>query len=106
MTDTSDTSDETVALNLTEVIATDYRIMKMMRQVLSSVARDSVPPAGMKHPLSDATIQDIRECLSVISIRERELGVAVGSTDHHRRPRFIDAPKAPVVSLDALLKKN
>ena len=92
-------------LNLEDVIATDYRIMKMMRQVLSSVARDTVPPAGMKHPLSDDTIQSIRECLSVISSREHELGIEVGSTDHARRPRFIDEPKAPVVSIDSLTKK-
>ncbi len=97
---------EKTKLNLDDVIATDYRIMKMMRQVLSSVARDTVPPAGMKHPLSDATIQSIRECLSVISSREFELGIEVGSTDNERRPRFIDEPKAPVVSIDSLTKKN
>ena len=93
-------------LELDEVIATDYRIMKMMRQVLSSVARDTVPPAGMKHPLSDATIQSIRDCLSVISSREHELGIEIGSNNNDHRPRFIDEPKAPVVSIDSLTKKN
>lgn len=101
MTDTTETKE----LNLEEVIATDYRIMKMMRQVLSSIARDTVPPAGMKHPLSDETIQGIRDCLSVISSREHELGKEIGSTDNDRRPRFIDEPKAPVVSIDSLTKK-
>jgi len=101
MTDTTETN----VLSLEDVIATDYRIMKMMRQVLSTIARDTVPPAGMKHPLADETIQSIRECLSVISSRERELGIEVGSTDHARRPRFIDEPKAPVVSIDSLTKK-
>jgi len=100
-------NDETeLNLDLDDVIATDYRIMKMMRQVLSSVARDTVPPAGMKHPLCDDTIQSIRECLSVISSRERELGVQLGSNDHHKRPHFIDEPKAPVVSIDSLTKKS
>lgn len=92
-------------LNLENVIQTDYRIMKMMRQVLSSVARDTVPPAGMKHPLSDETIQNIRECLSVISVRERELGLEVGSNESDKRPRFIDEPKAPVISIDSITKK-
>lgn len=102
MTDTTDKTE----LTLENVIETDYRIMKMMRQVLSSVARDTVPPAGMKHPLSDETIQNIRECLSVISVRERELGVEIGSDNNDHRPRFIDEPKAPVVSIDSLMKKN
>jgi len=102
----TDTTDQTKELHLEEVIATDYRIMKMMRQVLSSVARDTVPPPGMKHPLCEETIQKIRECLSVISSRERELGIEVGSTDHAKRPRFIDEPKAPVVSIDSLTKKQ
>ncbi len=102
MTDTT----EIKALNIEEVIATDYRIMKMMRQVLSSIARDTVPPAGMKHPLSDETIQGIRECLAVISSREHELGKQVGSENNARRPRFIDEPKAPVVSIDSLTKKQ
>ena len=62
----TDDKTELKELNLEDVIATDHRIMKMMRQVLSSIARDTVPPAGMKHPLSDETIQSIRECLSVI----------------------------------------
>lgn len=92
-------------LNLEEVIATDYRIMKMMRQVLSSIARETVPPKGMKHPLSDDTIQDIRECLSVISVRERELGQTVDSNVGEHRPHFIDEPKAPVVSIDSIGKK-
>jgi len=102
MTETTDTN----SLNLAEVIETDYRIMKMMRQVLSSIARDTVPPPGMKHPLSDETIQGIRDCLGVISSREHELGKAVGSTDNDRRPRFIDEPKAPVVSIESLTNKN
>lgn len=95
-------TDKTLDLN--EVIETDYRIMKMMRQVLSSIARDTVPPKGMKHPLTDETIQGIRDCLSVISTREQELGKELGSTDHDRRPRFIDEPKAPVISIDSITK--
>ncbi len=83
----------------------EKRIMVMMRQVLSAVARDTVPPPGMKHPLSDDTIQGIRECLAVISARERELNAELGE-EEERRPRYADEkPTSTVVSLDSLLKK-
>ncbi len=83
---------------------TEKRIMAMMRQVLSSVARDTVPPKGMKHPLSDPTIQGIRECLAVISARESELGVELGESNT-ARPRFVDEPEtSKVVSLDSITK--
>ena len=85
--------------------ATEKRIMVMMRQVLSAVARDTVPPPGMKHPLSDSTIQGIRECLALISARERELNIELGE-EEERRPRYADEkPTSTVVSLDSLLKK-
>ncbi len=84
----------------------EIRIMVMMRQVLSAVARDTVPPKGMKHPLSDNTIQGLRECLSLISSRERELNIELGS-DSGARPRFVDEPETTkVVSLDSITKKQ
>lgn len=83
----------------------EKRIMIMMRQVLSAVARDTVPPPGMKHPLSDNTIQGIRECLSLISARERELNEQLGKSSNVR-PRFVDEPEtSKVVSLDSITKK-
>ena len=83
----------------------NQRIMVMMRQVLSAVARETVPPAGMKHPLSDNTIQGIRDCLSVISARERELNIKMGE-DSEQRPRYVDEPKtSQVVSIDSITNK-
>jgi len=83
----------------------EKRIMVMMRQVLSAVARETVPPPGMKHTLSDNTIQGIRECLTLISTRERELNVDLGETNEHR-PRYVDEPQTTkVVSLDSINKK-
>ena len=83
----------------------NQRIMVMMRQVLSAVARDTVPPAGMKHPLSDSTIQGIRECLALISARERELNTRLGD-EEAKRPRYVDEPKAsPAVSIDSITKQ-
>ena len=85
--------------------AIEKRIMVMMRQVLSSVARDTVPPPGMKHPLSDDTIQGIRECLSLITAREKELNIDL-EQENQARPRYIDEPQtSKVVSLDSITKK-
>ncbi len=86
--------------------AKEKRIMVMMRQVLSAVARDTVPPPGMKHPLADSTIQGIRECLALISARERELNIELGE-DNEARPRYVDEPRtSTVVPLDALTKNK
>jgi len=77
----------------------DLRIMTMMRQTLSAIAKDTVPPPGMKHPLSQDTIESIRQCLAVISRREHELGA-----NNSARPRFVDEPQtSTVISLDSLL---
>lgn len=85
--------------------AKEKRIMTMMRQVLSSVARETVPPPGMKHTLSDNTIQGIRECLSLISAREYELNVELGE-GNDARPRYVDEPQTTkVVSLDSITGK-
>ena len=86
--------------------AKEKRIMIMMRQVLSAVARDTVPPPGMKHPLTDSTIQGIRDCLALISARERELNIELGE-DQQARPRYIDEPQTTkVVALDSLVKNK
>ncbi len=84
--------------------AKEKRIMVMMRQVLSAVARETVPPPGMKHTLSDSTIQGIRDCLALISAREHELNIDLGETNQER-PRYVDEPQTTkVVSLDSITK--
>lgn len=85
--------------------AMEKRIMVMMRQVLTSVARETVPPPGMKHPLTDGTIQGIRDCLALISARERELNIDLGE-EQNARPRYVDEPQtSKVVSLDSITRK-
>ncbi len=84
----------------------ERRIMMMMRQVLSAVARDTAPPPGMRSPLSEETIQGIRDCFSLIAARERELNEQLGE-ESQVRPRYRDEPQtSKVVSLDSLTKKN
>jgi hypothetical protein len=45
--------------------------------------------------LSDATIEDLRQCLALISARERELA----AEDSRAKPRFADEPGPQVVRL-------
>ena len=77
-------------------LTTEERVLRMMKNVLISVAKDTAPHPGFKHPLSEQTVQSIRECLMVITSRERELGEQYGR-NMNARPRYVDEPKSEVV---------
>lgn len=62
-----------------------------MRQVLSSVVRDTTPPPGMRHPLNPATIEDVKHCFALITAREKELNLEQGRPA--ARPRYSDEPR-------------
>lgn len=70
----------------------EQRILRLVKKVLTDVAKDTYTPAELRHPLSENTINGIRECLSLISARESELN---GASTH--KPRFIDEPSDHVV---------
>lgn len=74
----------------------EERILRMMKKVLTDVAKDTHAKPGFRHSLSDGTVQGIRECLVLISARERELAEAAGRP-MNMRPHFIDEPKKTVV---------
>ena len=88
-----------------EEFSQEERILRMMKKVLTDVAKDTHAKPGFRHPLSDGTVQGIRECLALISARERELVEARGHS-MDKRPRFIDEPKKTVVVPLGNLKKN
>jgi len=67
----------------------ELHILGIMRQVLSSVVRDSTPPPGMQHPLSTGTIEDIKQCFALITAREKEIHTQ-NDSDPGLRPRFKD----------------
>ena len=69
----------------------EERILQAVKRTLANVVRDTATPHGMRHPLSDATLEDLRQCLALISARERELAAAAGR-DMTARPRIADAP--------------
>lgn len=88
-------------------LTTEERVLRMMKSVLTSVAKDTATEPGLKHPLSEQTINEIRECLMLITAREQELAREF-NRDTSARPRFIDEPRSEVVvSLDvSSMKRN
>lgn len=77
-------------------LSKEERLLRMMKSVLTSVAKDTATEPGLKHPLSEQTIRDVRECLMVITGREQELAREHGR-DTSARPRFVDEPPSEVV---------
>jgi hypothetical protein len=71
----------------------ELRVMRAMKITLMNVIKDTTSQPGQKHPLSDSTIEDIRQCLGLITAREQELTGDKGN----RRPRFADEPEESVV---------
>jgi hypothetical protein len=69
----------------------EERILQAVKLTLANVIKDTATPHGMRHPLSDGTIEDLRQCLALISARERELAAAAGRQSPDR-PRYADAP--------------
>lgn len=79
--------------------------MMVMRKVLTSIVREVTPEhKSLRHPLSDQTIQDIRQCLGLITAREKELADDAGRTVQER-PYYVDeAPQTKVVPLSSIGK--
>ncbi len=87
-------------------ITQEERILRMVKRVLTDIAKDTYTRPGYRHPLSDETVLGIRDCLALISARESELAAAAGRP-MDKRPRFRDEPRGPVlVSLDVTGKKG
>ena len=73
-------------------LSVEERILQAVKLTLAGVIKDTATPHGMRHPLSDQTIQDLRECLALISARERELAQAAGRPPGGQ-PRYADEPR-------------
>jgi hypothetical protein len=73
-------------------LSMEERILRAVKLTLAAVIRDTATPHGMRHPLSDATIEDMRQCLALIIARERELAQAAGRPVSGR-PCFADEPR-------------
>lgn len=71
----------------------EERILRVMKRVLTQVIRETATSPGVKHPLSDETLGDMRECLVLISGRESELHQQSGHSPK-QRPRYPDQRQA------------
>ena len=76
----------------TNEISIEHRILITMRKVLSSIIRDTTPPPGRPHPLTPPTIEDVRQCLALITAREKEIHQQAGKS-MDARPRYADELK-------------
>jgi len=79
-----------------ENLSKEERVLRTMKRVLTNIAKDTYTRPGFRHPLSDGTVNDIRNCLSLIAAREAELNAAAGRAMNDR-PRFVDEPQSSVV---------
>ena len=74
----------------------EFQILKALKLVLTDVVKDTATQPGLKHPLSDRTIEGIRQCLKLITAREREIVEDAGKT-MDMRPYYTDEQKKNVV---------
>lgn len=77
-------------------LSKEQRILIAMRKTLGKIVRETTPDPGLRHPLSQGCIEDIRACFALISARERELAEKAGM-EIKERPRFGDEPKSSTV---------
>lgn len=70
-----------------------------MRKTLGNIVKDVTPRGGRPNPLSDNTIQDIKDCFALISERENELGKELKFDQ--AKPYYVDGEpqNAKVVSI-------
>ena len=101
----SDSSNGSSNSGSSENGSKEQRILRMVKKVLTDVAKDTVTPPELKHPLSQQTIQSIRECLQLITAREQELQIESG-TETSARPHFIDEPQKNVSVNITPINKN
>lgn len=82
----------------TEELSKEQQILRLMRKTLGNVVRDVTPLGGRANPLTDTTIQDIKDCFALISDREKELAEKLNFDQ--AKPYYADGtpPNANVIS--------
>ncbi|MCW9046487.1 MAG: segregation and condensation protein A [Gammaproteobacteria bacterium] len=81
-------------------------VLVVLRKVISSMVREITPDPGMKHPLSDATVEDVRQGFILIAAREREISELLGKPSLHRPMYKDEKPKTNVVKMHGLKSSN
>lgn len=75
------------------MLSVEERVLRAMKHILTRVVRETATAPGTRHVLSEGCIEEIRDCLFLISSRERELTEAQGRP-LRKRPRYTDEPRA------------
>lgn len=95
--------------NRQDTMSKEELIIKAMKLTLIDIIRDTTVAPGIKHPLSEKTIDGIRDCLVLISHREQELAEAAGRP-MNAKPYFVDEPRRTaqevVVPLSTIERKR
>lgn len=81
----------------TDFHSKEHQILATIRQVLSSVVRDTTPKPGRPHALRPDTVDDLKTCFMLITAREKEIIEAAGGDSMDKRPRYADEPKTSQV---------
>jgi hypothetical protein len=96
----SDSAKEAVLSNK------DYRVLQAMKSVLLDIIKDTTVEPGVRHPLSDSTIENLRQVLALIYAREHEIADEHGFS-MKQKPYYTDELQtSPKVSLDDLLAQK
>jgi hypothetical protein len=95
-------------MNASDTDDTERRVLEMMKDILTRVARETATPAGTRHVLSDDTIDRIRECLSLISARQMALSDSAReiSTLRPRYPGQLTRREKVRVRLDSITRPD
>ncbi len=82
-------------------LSKEEKVLRMVKRVLTDIARDTHVGPGQRHPLSGETIQSMRDCLALIVARESELAEEAGRPSQ-MRPHYVDEPRreSVVVQMD------
>jgi hypothetical protein len=95
-------------MNEDQPLSKEERILSVMQKVLTCVIKETATPPGLKHPLSEECIRDMRDCLVLIASRRQELAKDAGRGSG-ARPRYVDEPRSqgPVsVPIDQIKHKD
>jgi hypothetical protein len=82
----------------TETQSKEQRILRALRKTLCNVVKDVTPRNGSTNPLTDNTIQDIKDCFGMIAERESELAKQLNFDQARPYYKDGDQPAAQVIS--------
>lgn len=81
-------------------------MLQAMKSVLLDIIKDTTVEPGMRHPLSDRTIENLRQALALIYAREHEIAGEHGLS-LQKKPYYTDEPQtSSKVSMDDLLAQK